>query len=182
MQVYRHGDEGAVVVEVRDKLARLGLLAPDSSDRFDDEVDRAVRAFQQRRGLRVDGVVGVETYRALDEAHWRLGDRLLSFTAGHPYVGDDVALLQQRLLDMGFDPGRCDGIFGRQTDGAVREFQRNVGLLPDGTVGPMTLRGLDMLRRTVTGGSPSERREEERLLRGGGGTLAGRAGPLDPGP
>jgi N-acetylmuramoyl-L-alanine amidase len=180
MQVFRRGDEGAVVAEVRDKLARLGLLAPDTSDRFDDNVDRAVRAFQQRRGLRVDGVVGVETYRALDEAHWRIGDRLLSFTAGHPYVGDDVALLQQRLLDMGFDPGRCDGIFGRQTDGAVREFQRNVGLLPDGTVGPMTLRALDMLRRTVTGGSPSERREEERLLRDGG-ALSGRIILLDPG-
>src|SRR3954468_13586767 len=179
MQVYRHGDEGAVVVEVRDKLARLGLLAPDSSDRFDDEVDKAVRAFQQRRGLRVDGVVGAETYRALDEAHWRLGDRLVSYAAGQPYVGGDVAPPQQRLLDLGFDPGRCDGIFGLQTDTAVREFQRNVGLIPDGTVGPKTLRGLDMLRRTVTGGSPSERREEERLMRGG--TQTGRTVLLDPG-
>jgi len=180
MQVFRRGDTGPVVAEIRDKLARLGMIADGTADCFDDDADRAVRAFQQRRGLRVDGVVGIETYRALDEAHWRVGDRLLSFAAGHPYVGDDVALLQQRLLDMGFDPGRCDGIFGRQTDGAVREFQRNVGLLPDGTVGPKTLRALDMLRRTVTGGSPSERREEERLLRGGG-ALSGRAVLLDPG-
>src|SRR6476469_3638425 len=113
-------------MDLRAKLTRLGLLAADdSTDLFDDSVDRAVRAFQQRRGLRVDGVVGPETYRALDEAHWRLGDRLLSFTAGHPFVGDDVAMLQQRLLDMGFDPGRCDGIFGRQTEASLREFQRN---------------------------------------------------------
>lgn len=182
MQVFRLNDDGPVVVEIRDKLARLGLLPADASagDRFDAATDRAVRAFQQRRGLRVDGVVGTETYRALDEAHWRLGDRLLSFTAGHPYVGDDVAVLQQRLLDMGFDPGRCDGIFGRETEGALREFQRNVGLIPDGTVGPKTLRALDMLRRTVTGGSPSELREEERLMRGGG-VLAGRSILLDPG-
>ena len=110
----------------------------------------------------------------------RLGDRLLSFSAGHPYVGDDVAVLQQRLLDMGFDPGRCDGIFGHQTDAALREFQRNVGLLPDGTVGPHTLRALDMLRRTVTGGSPSDRREEERLRRGGA-AATGRIVLLDPG-
>src|SRR5881227_591004 len=180
MQVFRRGDDGPVVTEIRDKLARLGLLPAETSDQFDDAVDRAVRAFQQRRGLRVDGVVGTETYRALDEAHWRLGDRLLSFTAGHPYVGDDVALLQQRLLDMGFDPGRGDGIFGRDTEAAVREFQRNVGLLADGTVGPSTLKALDMLRRTVTGGSPSERREEERL-RQGGGALAGRIVLIDPG-
>jgi N-acetylmuramoyl-L-alanine amidase len=182
VQVYRRADRGPAVLEIHDKLARLGLLGTDSAggDEFTDATDRAVRAFQQRRGLRVDGVVGPETYRALDEAHWRLGDRLLSFAAGHPYVGDDVAALQQRLLDMGFDPGRCDGIFGRQTDLALREFQHNVGLTPDGTVGPQTLRALDMLRRTVTGGSPSQRREEERLLRGGGG-LSGRVVLIDPG-
>jgi N-acetylmuramoyl-L-alanine amidase len=182
VQVYRLDDRGPVVVEIRDKLARLGLLPPGaaSTEVFDQATDRAIRAFQQRRGLRVDGVVGMETYRALDEAHWRLGDRLLSFTAGHPYVGDDVAVLQQRLLDMGFDPGRCDGIFGKQTEGALREFQRNVGLMPDGTVGPKTLKALDMLRRTVTGGSPSELREEERLMRGSS-VLAGRSVLLDPG-
>jgi len=180
VEALRRGDSGPVVAEIRAKLARLDLLVVAGGSAFDDDVDRAIRAFQQRRGLRVDGVVGTETYRALDEAHWRLGDRLLSFTAGHPYVGDDVALLQQRLLDLGFDPGRCDGIFGRQTDAAVRDFQRNVGLLSDGTVGPKTLRSLEMLRRTVTGGSPSQRREEERLRRGGG-ALAGRIVLLDPG-
>ena len=34
-------------------------------DLFDDELDHAVRAFQQRRGLLVDGIVGGATYRAL---------------------------------------------------------------------------------------------------------------------
>src|SRR3954454_5358754 len=128
MQVFRHGDDGAVVAEIRDKLARLGFLELSAADWFDDDVDRAVRTFQQRRGLRVDGVVGSETYRALDEARWRLGDRPLSHAVNHPYVGDDVMALQQRLLDLGFDPGRCDGIFGARTAAALREFQRNVGL------------------------------------------------------
>jgi N-acetylmuramoyl-L-alanine amidase len=182
MQVLRRGDRGPVVAEIRDKLTRLGLLPAGvgGPDHFDDATDIAVRELQQRRGLRVDGVIGVETYRALDEAHWRLGDRLLSFAVGHPYVGDDVAVLQQRLLDMGFDPGRVDGYFGTQTETAVREFQRNVGLLPDGTVGPKTLRALDMLRRTVTGGSPSQHREEARLFRHGPAP-SGRVVLLDPG-
>jgi N-acetylmuramoyl-L-alanine amidase len=147
---------------------------------FDDTTDHAVRGFQQERGLRVDGVVGPETYRALDEAHWRFGDRLLSYTVALPFVGDDVATLQQRLLDMGFDPGRVDGIFGRATEAALMEFQRNVGLRADGALGPGTLKALEQLRRTVTGGSPSELREEERLRRGTG-ALAGRVVVLDPG-
>jgi N-acetylmuramoyl-L-alanine amidase len=182
MQVFRRGDRGPVLAEVNDKLRRLGLLDATQSDPdlFDDTTDRALRAFQQLRGLRVDGVVGPETYRALDEAHWRLGDRLLAYLPGHPFIGDDVAMLQQRLLDLGFDPGRCDGYFGQQTEHAVREFQRNVGLHPDGTVGPKTLRALDMLRRTVTGGSPSQQREEERLL-SRGPALSGRVIVIDPG-
>ena len=190
MQVYRRGDSGPAIAEIRDKLARLDLLASAGGDEsdpatydhatFDWALDRAVRTFQQRRGLRVDGVVGEETYRALDEARWRLCDRTLSHVVNHPYVGDDVVSLQQRLLDMGFDPGRCDGIFGSRTDAALREFQRNVGLSADGILGPTTLAALQRLRRTVTGGSPSARREEEQLRRGSG-SLSGRVIVLDPG-
>jgi N-acetylmuramoyl-L-alanine amidase len=183
VQVYRRGDSGPAIAEIRDKLTRLTLLDPPEPgpvDRYDDALDRAVRTFQQRRGLRVDGVVGVETYRALDEARWRLGDRTLSQTVNHPYVGDDVAALQERLLDLGFDPGRCDGIFGAHTAAALRDFQRNVGLTADGILGPTTLAALQRLRKTVTGGSPSARREEEQLRRGSG-SLSGRVVVLDPG-
>jgi N-acetylmuramoyl-L-alanine amidase len=188
MQAIRRGDDGAVVSEIRDKLARLGLLPPSAvhdagvhdPGRYDEATERAVRAFQQARGLRVDGVVGPETYRALDEARWQLGDRSLSYAVNHPFVGDDVAALQQRLLEMGFDPGRCDGRFGPQTAGALRELQRNVGLVQDGILGPTTLAALQRLRRTVTGGSASERREEEQLLRGATAPV-GRRVVLDPG-
>ena len=46
--------------------------------------ERAVRAFQQSRGLTVDGEVGDETWRALDAARWRLGQRALFHTVGRP--------------------------------------------------------------------------------------------------
>lgn len=181
VQVVRRGDDGPIVSEIRGKLTRLGLLrAAEPADHYDDATDRAVREFQQQRGLRVDGVVGPETYRALEEARWQLGDRSLTYVVGHPYVGDDVATLQQRLMEMGFDPGRCNGSFGAQTEAALREFQRNVGLVPDGILGPTTLAALQRLERTVTGGSASERREEEQLRRGGS-ALTGRIIALDPG-
>ncbi len=188
MPLYRRGDRAPGVAEIRATLRRLGLLAGDGHgdgthgdpEWFDDRCDRAVRDFQQRRGLTADGLVGPDTYRALDEARWRLGDRLLSHSVSHPYVGDDVVALQQRLLDMGFNPGRCDGIFGRDTDTALRDFQRNVGLAPDGTCGPDTLRALSRLSRTVVGGHPQWMRESE-LLHRAGPTLAGKVIVLDPG-
>ncbi len=42
---------------------------------FDRELDGAVRAFQQQRGLLVDGIVGPATYRSLKEASYKLGAR-----------------------------------------------------------------------------------------------------------
>lgn len=187
---YRRGDTGPAVAEIRSKLVLLGLLAadarvdqdPDRGDDalFDDAVDRAVRHFQQQRALTVDGLVGPETYRQLDEARWRLGDRVLSYSVSHLIVGDDVATLQQRLLDMGFDCGRVDGILGPGTERALRDFQRNYGLRADGTCGPATFRALDRLARTVVGGQPHAMRESE-LIHRSGPALSGKVVVIDPG-
>jgi N-acetylmuramoyl-L-alanine amidase len=179
---YRLGDWGPAVAEIRSKLAILGLLPPgqDPDDLFDAACDFAVRQFQQQRGLTVDGIVGAQTYRILDEARWRLGDRVLSYTVSHPLVGDDVAQLQRRMMEMGFDCGRVDGIFGANTLRALREFQRNVGITPDGTCGPATFAALERLVRTVTGGRPFALRESE-LIRRAGPALGGKVLVIDPG-
>jgi N-acetylmuramoyl-L-alanine amidase len=76
---------------------------------------------------------------------------------------------------MGFDAGRVDGIFGPNTEGALREFQRNTGLTVDGVCGPATLQAL----RRLTGRARFETTvvasvREEDLLRHGPRTLAER--------
>ena len=187
--LYRLGDRGPAVAEIRARLATLGLL-PGGVDElrassfdtaaFDEAVDAAVRGFQQARGSSVDGIVGPQTWRLLDDARWRLGDRVLWFAPSHLLSGDDVAELQQRLLGLGFDTGRADGIFGRDTEAALREFQRNVGIRPDGTCGPATFKALARLTRTVGGGTPSALREAEAIRRSGP-TLAGKVVVIDPG-
>ncbi|HUR72916.1 MAG TPA: peptidoglycan-binding protein, partial [Sporichthya sp.] len=143
--VLRLGDTGATVAEIRRKLVLLGLLpAPDHALQdpedalFDAACDHAVRHFQQQRGLNVDGLVGRETADALEEARYRLGDRPLSHQVSRMLRGDDVAALQRRLLDMGFNCGRVDGIFGADTAQALRELQRSLGVTPDGYCGPDT--------------------------------------------
>ncbi len=179
--VFRRGDRGPAVTEIRQRLALLGLGEehPADPEQFDEALDRAVRAFQQQRGLSVDGAVGSATYRVLDEARWRLGDRLLTYTPGNLLAGDDVVALQQRLLDLGFKVGRVDGRFGHQTELAVREFQRNVGVPPDGTCGPATLKALSRLAPMVRGGRPNAMRVEERLRRDGP-QLTGKVVVIDP--
>lgn len=185
MQVFRRGDTGPAVDEVRATLTTLGLLAgpgllAGEGAVFDDATDRAVRAFQQQRGVTVDGLVGPETYAALQAARLSLGDRILLHVPSRILGGDDVAALQERLLELGFDAGRVDSLFGPRTEQALVRFQREYGLVSDGVCGPATLRALKQLGRLVTGGRPQAMRENEALRRSGV-SLAGKVVVVDPG-
>lgn len=130
----------------------------------------AVRRFQAQRGLHVDGICGRQTWSALVEAGYRLGDRLLYHRT--PLLrGDDVHELQQRLGELGFDAGRVDGFFGVDSAGALKDFQQNVGLTSDGICGPDTLSALRRLGGSSgigsggSGATPTEAevRERDRL-------------------
>jgi len=50
----------------------------------------------------------------------------------------DVARIQARLSELGFDPGPVDGISGPRTTTAIRRFQASRALVADGIVGPLT--------------------------------------------
>jgi N-acetylmuramoyl-L-alanine amidase len=95
-------------------------------------------------------------------------------------AGDDVLSLQVKLAELGFDVGRLDGEYGLQTVGAVRDFQRNIGLPPDGTCGPATFKALTRLAPLVTGGQPDALRARE-VLRQAGPRLSGKRVVIDPG-
>jgi N-acetylmuramoyl-L-alanine amidase len=181
MQLLRLGDTGAAVAEVCAALVDLGHLPISASKPiFDRSVDHAVRAFQQHRGLIVDGIVGSATYRALKEASYKLGARTLIYQLAAPMSGDDVVTLQTRLLELGFNSGRPDGVFGPQTDNALRSFQCECGVTGDGICGPETLRALGYLARMASGGSPHRIREEE-AVRLSGPQLRGKRIVIDPG-
>ncbi|MAU82939.1 N-acetylmuramoyl-L-alanine amidase [Gordonia sp. Z-3] len=195
MPMFRLGDHGSAVAEIRNILVGLGLLtatpAPESLSGtisgwtppeavFDDSCDRAVRAFQQQRGLIVDGIVGPATYRVLREASYQLGARVLLYRLSAPMVGDDVATLQGRLQNLGYYTGLVDGTFGETTHNAVCLYQSEFGLSSDGICGPSTLRSLERLGTRVTGGSPHAIREEEHVRRSGP-QLSGKRILIDPG-
>lgn len=186
----RRGSRGPAVADVRARLLALSdRHVPDrtplagggvADDVFDAGLEQVVRAFQQEQGLIVDGMVGAETFGALEGARWNLGDRILVHTPGHLLQGDDVVALQERLNGLGFAAGRVDGRFGIDTERAVRAFQRAYGLPADGSVGPETLRAFEDLRRSVSGGSATVLREREQVRRSGH-SLTGRIIVLDPG-
>jgi N-acetylmuramoyl-L-alanine amidase len=184
MQLLRLGDRDRGVAEVRRILASLGLLGntdPGVEDLFDSSTETALRAFQQRRGLTIDGIVGPESTRALQAARWRLGDRTLAHNATQQLVGDDVTELQRQLLEIGYNAGRLDGHFGPTTAAALMSFQRDTGLLADGVSGPQTLRALRQIdARRVRGGAPQLLRDMMAVA-DAGPNLLGKRIVIDPG-
>lgn len=54
-------------------------------------------------------------------------------------TGTEVRNIQTRLKQWGYLNGSVDGIYGAKTEEAVKKFQRNNGLTPDGIAGPATL-------------------------------------------
>ena len=59
--------------------------------------------------------------------------------------GPEVVKLQQRLIEVGFNPGRTDGTFDAATRAAVLAFQKSEGLLADGIAGPRTQGALGLV-------------------------------------
>lgn len=53
--------------------------------------------------------------------------------------GEDVKKLQQALTNAGYNPGGIDGIFGANTEAAVKSYQTANGLTADGIAGDQTL-------------------------------------------
>jgi peptidoglycan hydrolase-like protein with peptidoglycan-binding domain len=151
----RKGDRGPGVEDVQRRLLALGEdLGPTGVDGvFLGATYSAVRGFQQCNRLDEDGIVGPQTWSALVDAGFCLGDRLLYLRM--PYFhGADVRELQGALNALGFSCGGPDGIFGHFTERAVREFQANTALLTDGIAGPDTFRAIVSLRHVWIDKSP----------------------------
>ncbi|MCC3281786.1 peptidoglycan-binding protein [Arthrobacter caoxuetaonis] len=169
----RRLDSSRRVVALREALLRAGIsmsyLAPDAVNDptvFDDHVDAAVRAFQQSRGLIVDGVAGPDTQRALAEAQFRFGDRPLAYVEDQPAVrGDDVAELQRHLSHLGFYYGHIDGEFGVRTRYAVAELQENLGIPGTGVCDGDTVTAMSRVNRAISPSQAFALRDYERLDR-----------------
>lgn len=172
------GDRGDSVLLVTNTLVRLGLLNI-ATENFDEKVEEAIKAFQQGRGITATGIINPVTARMLEEARWKLGDRILSSSTGALMHGDDVTSLQTRLIEMGFNCGKIDGIYGVSTESAVKEFQKSAGLPVDGKFGPATLIALMRLVKTVSGGAPAQLREHTYHAQRGP-ALANKVIVLDP--
>lgn len=61
--------------------------------------------------------------------------------------GNEVKELQNKLNALGYNCGKADGIFGAKTETAVKQYQKDTGLIVDGMAGPKTLEALKTAKK-----------------------------------
>ena len=143
-ELIKMGSSGPQVAEVQRLLIKAGFsVGPAGADGiFGQGTYEAVRRFQESRGLDSDGIIGPATKKALKNVSSSSGisERLLKLGSR----GEDVKTLQMTLKLRGYSIGSAgpDGVFGADTERAVKAFQADHNLEPDGVVGPATQEAL----------------------------------------
>ena len=141
----KKGCKGDDVRELQKLLKGAGYnIAVDGS--FGNETRTAVRSFQTREGLKVDGIAGPITIKALQEAQKpdESTDWIVTRQLKKGCEGEDVKEMQKRLINAGYSCGKdgADGDFGSVTYAAVRVYQKAKGLKIDGIAGKNTITAL----------------------------------------
>ncbi|MBE5810981.1 MAG: peptidoglycan-binding protein [Clostridiales bacterium] len=156
----RFGMAGEDVRYTQQRLAELKYFTQAANGQFDSVTLTAVKAFQSKNALSVDGAVGPKTIAALFSDDAIAADEttsqppaedstptptpaptdevVLYRTLRYGNSGEDVAFMQRRLIELGYLAGEADGQFGTNTLAAVKAFQKANGLTADGVAGTMT--------------------------------------------
>ncbi|MCI8888191.1 MAG: peptidoglycan-binding protein [Hungatella sp.] len=146
-----YGDRSEVVQAAQERLKTLGYLTTEPDGAYGLDTSVALKQFQSRNDLVVDGYLGPSTRAVLNSSQavpngLGLGDQ-----------GESVERIQQLLSKYGYlSSANVTGYFGEVTENAVKSFQKNNSLSSDGSVGMQTMAKLtgNSVRRS-TGSTPS---------------------------
>ena len=126
------GARGDAVVALRDRLRRMGYLGRSVTALYDDEITKAVRAFQEAHGLQADGVAGPDTMRAINASvSERLGqvlvamerERWMNFDRGDRHVWVNLTDFSATIVDFDRVTFRTRSVIGKNVpDRATPEF------------------------------------------------------------
>ncbi|MDR2672840.1 MAG: peptidoglycan-binding protein [Coriobacteriales bacterium] len=141
-------------LSVQDVQQRLELLGYDLGDEakrglYGEKTAAAVADFKASVHLEQNDALDQQTWTALIDASLALGDRALYLHMPH-FHGRDVRLLQDALASLGFACNN-DGVFGPNTERALRDFQYNSGLEPSGILDTGSIAAIARLKHAWEG-------------------------------
>jgi len=165
--VLKSGSTGLAVRQLQDRLKDLGYYTGSSDGTFGAGTMQAVKDFQAANNLTSDGIAGTKTQEALFGKYavkksdsttgtstnttgtttttttttntntYNNGKTDIYLRLGS--TGDQVKILQNRLIYLGYLSGTADGVFAETTEAGVVAFQKRNSLPADGVAGPDTL-------------------------------------------
>ena len=125
-------------------LKKLGLYTGDVTGNIGTKTEAAIRAFQQKYNLTVNGKVNSATLSKLKSV---LGGEVTSSSTSS-VASEDVMTMQEGLKDLGLYYGEITGKIGTKTEAAIRAFQQKYDLTVNGKANSATLSKL----KSVLGG------------------------------
>ncbi len=148
------GAKGDAVKKVQQRLKELGYYNYPLDSQYGYRTANAIKAFQKKNGLEVDGVCGAATLKKLNSSSAIKANEKTEEDKKEEEVKDDGTLkkgssgsevkkLQQRLKDLGYYSYSPDSSYGDRTVSAVMAFQKKNGLTADGVCGAATLKKLN---------------------------------------
>ncbi|CCJ32958.1 spore cortex-lytic enzyme [Caloramator australicus] len=141
---YKVGSKGDIVKKIEEKLKALGYFKGNPDNYFGQDTKDAVKRFQRAKGLKVDGIVGSNTLRALginegqqsskpQRTDVNLLARAINGEArGEPYIGQVAvgAVIVNRTRDPRFPKTIAGVIYQPGAFTAVADGQINAKLEP----------------------------------------------------
>ena len=151
-ETLQYGMQGEMVVQLQQALIDKGYLNGEADGIFGAGTESAVRDFQRKNKLKVDGLAGEKTQALL------FSEKAIAKSSGF-FAGDyspitaeadknRIILLQKALIKMNYLTSLADGIYGSMTEKAVLVFQREHNLKADGIVGKQTLLAIETAVRS----------------------------------
>lgn len=156
------GSQGTEVFELQAALKLLGYYTGEVDGVYAESTTEAVSKFQEAANLPVTGVTNPATWNRLfppeetsstststantcvcTSPTASTSENSSTVKASFPVLqlgmrGEAVVGLQERLRAKGFLRGQADGVFGSETQAAVKAAQEQYKLKPDGVVGSQT--------------------------------------------
>ena len=140
----------AGVMAVQQRLKQNGAYAGPTDVVWGPESAAALQQFQRANGLQVTGQLNQATVATLGLnpadilAAAPPGVPTASAAPAEPLSRDAIRAVQSRLRQLGFYPGRIDGIWGPGMQASLQRFQQGRGLQATGQLNPATVTALGL--------------------------------------
>ncbi len=125
----KYGSRGAEVTKLQEQLKKLGYFSGKATGYFGSATKTAVKKFQASKGVAADGIAGNQTSKILFNS---------GTSSGSALSREQLKKVQTALKNQGLYKGKIDGIFGKLTNSAVKQFQQKNGLSATGTIDAAT--------------------------------------------